>query len=95
LKRTTFAVDAGLAMTLAAFALIISPGVAASGIVALSVLVVCAVSFSVDRRASRSQAVSVWLRTASRGPERASSADTGRAERGRETRHRTRAERWR
>jgi Flp pilus assembly protein TadB len=49
------AVDIGLAVALAALVLIISPGVAVSGMIALLVLVVCAISFALNRRVFRSR----------------------------------------
>ena len=50
MRRKTLVVDTGLAMALAALALIVSPGVAVSGMIALLVLLLCAVSFALDRR---------------------------------------------
>jgi hypothetical protein len=49
-RRKTLVVDGGLAMALAALVLIVSPGVAVSGMIALLVLLLCAVSFALDRR---------------------------------------------
>jgi hypothetical protein len=54
-RRRTLAVDTGLAIALAVLVLIISPGVAVSGMVALVVLLVCAGSVTFERRRSTSR----------------------------------------
>jgi multisubunit Na+/H+ antiporter MnhB subunit len=53
MRRNILAVDAGIAALLAVLVLIISPGLAVTGMVAIAVVLVCAVSFVRERRASR------------------------------------------
>jgi hypothetical protein len=47
-------IDAGFAVLLAALVLILSPGVAVAGMIALFAVVVCAISFAIDRLRGRS-----------------------------------------
>jgi ABC-type nickel/cobalt efflux system permease component RcnA len=61
MRTRLFAVDAAIAVALAIAVLIISPGLAITAILAIFVLLVCAVSFAFDgwrgraRRSSRAQ----------------------------------------
>jgi uncharacterized membrane protein len=50
-------IDAGAAVVLAALVLIFTPGVAVAGMIALVVVLVCAVSFVLEARRARSRAV--------------------------------------
>jgi hypothetical protein len=54
-RRKTLAVDVGIAAAIAVLVLIISPGAAITGMIAIFVLVVCAVSFALDSRARRAR----------------------------------------
>jgi hypothetical protein len=54
-SRITIALDAAIAVALAAVVLIISPGVAAAGLVASAALIVCGISFALDRRGARAR----------------------------------------
>jgi hypothetical protein len=54
-SRRTLAIDAGVALLLAIFVLIISPGVAVAGMIGLLVVIGCIVSFVRDSRRSRSR----------------------------------------
>ncbi len=60
-RQTVIAVDAGLAVLLAVVVLIVSPGSAVTGVIALLVVIVCAVSLAIERwlgrRRSRPQRV--------------------------------------
>jgi ABC-type bacteriocin/lantibiotic exporter with double-glycine peptidase domain len=47
------AIDAALAVIIAAVVLIVSPGLAVTGIIALAVLVVCGISFAWSARRRR------------------------------------------
>jgi ABC-type bacteriocin/lantibiotic exporter with double-glycine peptidase domain len=49
MRRNTLLVDAGIAVVLAILVIVISPGLAVVGLLAILVLLVCAVSFGVDR----------------------------------------------
>jgi ABC-type bacteriocin/lantibiotic exporter with double-glycine peptidase domain len=51
--RKTLLVDAGVALVLAILVIVISPGLAVVGLLALLVLLVCAASFGIDRRRRR------------------------------------------
>jgi hypothetical protein len=42
-------IDAGIAVLLAVLVLVVSPGIAVTGMIALLVVVVCAVSFALER----------------------------------------------
>ena len=53
MSRNTLSIDAAIALALAAFVLIVSPGLAVTGMLAALVLVVCAVSFAYDTRRQR------------------------------------------
>jgi Flp pilus assembly protein TadB len=64
----TLAVDSGLAIALAALALIVSPGVAVSAIIGILGLAVCAISVAFDRRAARPRP-GVSVRRGQRGRE--------------------------
>jgi hypothetical protein len=44
-------IDAGIAAALAALVLIVSPGLAVTGMIAIFVLLCCAISFAFDSRA--------------------------------------------
>jgi len=46
-------VDAMLALVLAVLVLIVSPGAAVTGMIGVVVVIACAISFAVDRRARR------------------------------------------
>jgi membrane protein implicated in regulation of membrane protease activity len=59
-QAVTVAVDAGIAVLLAVLVLIVSPGVAVTGMTALFVVIVCAVSFAIER----------WLGRRRRRPQR-------------------------
>jgi hypothetical protein len=52
-SRQILLLDVGLAVLLAVLVLIVSPGVAVSGMIALFVVLVCAVSFGIERRRGR------------------------------------------
>jgi hypothetical protein len=52
-RRNTLLVDAGIALLLAILVIVISPGLAVVGLLALLVLLVCAVSFGLDRLRKR------------------------------------------
>lgn len=53
MRRNTLLVDAGIAVVLAILVVVISPGLAVVGLLALLVLLVCAVSFAIDLRKRR------------------------------------------
>jgi F0F1-type ATP synthase assembly protein I len=55
--RRVLAIDAGVAVLLAALVLILAPGVAVAGLIGLLVVVVCAISFLVGAWRRRSRAV--------------------------------------
>lgn len=55
MRRNTLLTDVGIAVVLAILVIVISPGLAVVGILALLVVVVCAVSFVLDRRRHRSR----------------------------------------
>ncbi len=48
MSRRVAMIDLGIALALAVFVLIISPGIAVAGLIAGLVLVVCGVSFAID-----------------------------------------------
>jgi hypothetical protein len=52
-NRQVLLIDAGIALLIALLVLILTPGVAVAGLLALLVLVVCAISFAVDARRRR------------------------------------------
>jgi hypothetical protein len=52
-SRNTLLVDAGIALLLAILVVVISPGLAVVGLLALLVLLVCAISFAFDLRKRR------------------------------------------
>jgi uncharacterized iron-regulated membrane protein len=52
-RRNTLLIDAGVAAVIAIFVLIVAPGLAIVGLLALLVVVVCAVSFALDLRRRR------------------------------------------
>jgi ABC-type bacteriocin/lantibiotic exporter with double-glycine peptidase domain len=54
--RNALLVDAGIALVLAILVIVISPGLAVVGLLALLVLLICAISFLVDRRRRRRRA---------------------------------------
>jgi hypothetical protein len=49
MRRKTLVVDAGIAVVLAILVIVISPGLAVVGLIALLVVLVSAVSFAIDR----------------------------------------------
>jgi hypothetical protein len=49
------AIDAGIALVLALLVLIISPGLAVAGLIAIFILLSCAVSFALESRAARAR----------------------------------------
>ncbi|MGA2929721.1 MAG: hypothetical protein ABSG43_27790 [Solirubrobacteraceae bacterium] len=51
----TLVVDVAIAVGLFAFVLIVSPGAAVTGMIALIVLVACAISFTIESRARRTR----------------------------------------
>jgi hypothetical protein len=51
--RNTLLTDVGIAAALAILVLIVAPGLAVVGLLAILVIVVCAVSFALDRRRTR------------------------------------------
>ncbi len=53
MSRNPLLVDAAIALVLAIFVLIISPGLAVVGLVGLLIVLVCAISFGLDRRRRR------------------------------------------
>jgi len=52
-RRNTVLIDAGIAALLAILVLIIAPGLAVVGLLAILVTVACAISFAFDRRRRR------------------------------------------
>lgn len=55
MRRNTLLIDAGIAAVLAIFVLIIAPGLAVVGLLAILVVIVCAISFAIDLRRNRSR----------------------------------------
>ena len=55
MSRNTLLIDAGIAALLAIIVIVISPGLAVVGIVALLVVIVCGISFAFDLRRQRSR----------------------------------------
>lgn len=55
MRRNTLLVDAGIALVLAILVIVISPGLAVVGILALLVLLICLISFIIDRRRKASR----------------------------------------
>lgn len=53
MSRRTLVIDAGIAVLVAALVLILAPGLAIVGIIALLVVLVCAISFLVEARRRR------------------------------------------
>ena len=53
MTRRTLTVDAGIAAAIVVLVLIISPGAAVTGMIAILVLVACALSFVINSRARR------------------------------------------
>jgi hypothetical protein len=53
MRRNVLAIDAGIAVVLALLVLIISPGLAVAGMIAILILLVCGVSFALESRAAR------------------------------------------
>ncbi len=53
MRRNTLAVDAGIAVVIAAFVLIVSPGLAVTGILAILVLVTIAINIALESRKRR------------------------------------------
>lgn len=54
MTRNTLLADLGIAVLAAVLVLILTPGVAVAGMIALLVLAACAVSFGIDSRRRRS-----------------------------------------
>jgi hypothetical protein len=54
-KRSTLAIDVGIAAALAAFVLVVSPGVAIGAIVAILIVIACGVSLAIERVTGRSR----------------------------------------
>ena len=54
MSRNTLLIDAGIAALLAILVLVIAPGLAVVGLLALLVVIVCGVSFAFDLRRRRS-----------------------------------------
>jgi hypothetical protein len=52
-RRRVLAIDVGVAVLLAALVLILAPGVAVAGMIAIAVLVGCAISLAWDARRAR------------------------------------------
>ena len=67
--RSTLLVDAGIALVLAIVVIVISPGLAVVGLLALLVLLICGVSFLIDRRRRRRRSNPVAELQRSRGAE--------------------------
>jgi ABC-type bacteriocin/lantibiotic exporter with double-glycine peptidase domain len=57
-SRNTLLIDAGIAAALAILILVIAPGLAVVGLLALLVVIVCAISFVLDLRRRRSDRLS-------------------------------------
>jgi hypothetical protein len=55
MRRNTLLIDAAVAVLLAVLTLILAPGLAVVGMIALLVLVICVVSFVLDGRRQRSR----------------------------------------
>jgi len=55
-RRNPLLVDIGIALVLAILVIVISPGLAVVGLLALLVLLVCGVSFGIDRLRRRQRA---------------------------------------
>ena len=55
MSRNTLLIDAGVAALLAILVLVIAPGLAVVGLLALLVVIVCGVSFAFDLRRRRSR----------------------------------------
>ncbi len=55
MSRNTLLIDAGIAALLAILVLVIAPGLAVVGLLALLVVVVCVISFAFDLRRRRSR----------------------------------------
>lgn len=53
MNRQVLLIDVGIALLVALLVLIITPGIAVAGMLALLVLVICAISFVVDARRRR------------------------------------------
>lgn len=68
MRPGTLAVDAGIAVVIAAVVLIVSPGLAVTGLLAILVLVVVAINFALEalrgrRRVGRRQRARRWPRS--------------------------------
>ena len=53
MRRNVLLIDAAIAAAIAIIVLIISPGLAVAGMIALAVLIICAISLVLDTRRSR------------------------------------------
>lgn len=53
MSRNTLLVDVAIALLMAVLAIVIAPGLAVVGLLAILVLVICAVTFALDRRRKR------------------------------------------
>lgn len=49
MRRRTLLIDAGIALVLAILVIVLSPGLAVVGLLALVVVLICGLSFGVDR----------------------------------------------
>jgi hypothetical protein len=54
-RRNALLIDVGIAALVAILVIVIAPGLAVVGLLAILVLIVCAVSFALDRRRKRSR----------------------------------------
>lgn len=72
MSRNPLLIDAGIALVLAILVIVISPGLAVVGLLALLVVLVCLISFGVDRRLRRRRANPVNELRRSRAAERSS-----------------------
>ena len=56
MRRSPLLIDAGIALVLAILVIVLSPGLAVVGLLALLVLLVCLISFGIDRMLRRRRA---------------------------------------
>jgi hypothetical protein len=54
-SKNTIAIDAAIAVALAGLVLVIAPGIAVAGLVAIAALIVCGLSLALDRRGVRAR----------------------------------------
>ena len=79
MSRNPLLIDAGIALVLAILVIVISPGLAVVGLLALLVVLICLISFGVDRMLRRRRANPVNELRRSRAAERTSSRPADRA----------------